>query len=81
MANTEEEATVDIPIAKRGDTGKYNISVANDYGSDSGDLKVIVLGEWKLSRKNKLLCAEVAFLIIFPVPYGLFLFHLNKLLQ
>jgi hypothetical protein len=42
---TEEEAKMDIPYAKREDTGKYTITLKNAYGTDSGDIKVTVLGK------------------------------------
>ncbi|XP_064634017.1 twitchin-like isoform X9 [Lineus longissimus] len=44
---TEEEAKLDIPYAKREDTGKYTITLKNPYGTESGDIKVTVLDKPK----------------------------------
>jgi len=39
----EDMASLHIPSAVRGDTGKFTITAKNDFGEDSGDIKVIVL--------------------------------------
>lgn len=44
----EEEAKVEIPVSKRGDTGKYKVKVANEFGEDEGEINVIVLGVYSL---------------------------------
>jgi len=44
MENGEEAADLQIPVAKRGDTGKYAITVSNPFGEDTGTINVIVLG-------------------------------------
>jgi len=44
MENGEEKLLLNIPCAVRGDTGKYVVTVKNDLGEDSGEIKVIVLG-------------------------------------
>jgi hypothetical protein len=33
-----------VPVSKRGDTGKYTIKLSNEFGEDSGDINVVVLG-------------------------------------
>jgi len=42
--NDEEQAQVHVPSAKREDTGKYAITVANPFGQDTGLISVVVLG-------------------------------------
>ena len=42
--NDEEVAKIDVPVAQRGDTGKYKIKLKNANGEDTGDINVIVLG-------------------------------------
>ena len=34
-----------VPVSKRGDTGTYTLALKNEFGEDSGDIEVIVLGE------------------------------------
>ena len=36
---------LDVPVARRDDTGKYTIALKNEYGEDEGDINVIVLGQ------------------------------------
>lgn len=43
-SNTDEDAKLEIPRAERGDTGKYQIKVENENGSDTAEVPVIVLG-------------------------------------
>jgi len=40
----EEQAQLQIPVAKREDTGKYAITVSNPFGQDTGLISVVVLG-------------------------------------
>lgn len=47
--NPEEKAILHIPTSVRGDSGKYTITAKNEFGEDSGDFKVIVLGRSKSS--------------------------------
>ena len=42
--NSEEEAKLHIPKCERNDTGKYTITVSNQYGMQSADVPVVVLG-------------------------------------
>ena len=42
--NSEEEAKLFIPKCERKDTGKYTITVSNDFGTQSADIPVVVLG-------------------------------------
>ena len=41
----EENTVLDVPVARRDDTGKYTIALKNEYGEDEGDINVIVLGQ------------------------------------
>lgn len=40
----EEAAKLNVLVSKRSDSGVYTVAVKNDHGEDSGDFKVIVLG-------------------------------------
>lgn len=41
----EEQAKLEVPVSKRGDTGKYKVKVANEFGEDEATFNVIVLGK------------------------------------
>jgi len=41
--HSDDKAVLHIPCSVRGDTGKYTITAKNEFGEDSGDIKVIVL--------------------------------------
>ena len=45
MKSTDEEAFLEIPKTVREDTGKYTITVSNEYGTESADIPVFVLGK------------------------------------
>lgn len=45
ITDTEELTGLDIPSTVRGDSGKYKIHLANDYGEDEADINVIVMGK------------------------------------
>lgn len=51
--NPEEKAILHIPSSVRGDTGKYTITAKNEFGEDSGDFNVIVLGKL-ISRMKRI---------------------------
>lgn len=43
--NDEDNAKLHIPRCERDDTGDYTIKLKNEFGEDTGDIKVIVLGK------------------------------------
>ena len=43
MDTTPEYTTFHIPRSTRDDAGKYTVTATNPYGSDKGDLEVIVV--------------------------------------
>lgn len=45
ITDTEELTGIDIPKTVRGDTGKYKVHLANEYGEDSTEISVIVMGK------------------------------------
>ena len=47
LSNDDDKAVVDIPISKRGDTGKYKLQLKNDHGEGEGDVDVEVVGEYQ----------------------------------
>ena len=42
--NGEENIKLRVPVSKRTDTGKYTVALKNDFGEDTGDISVTVLG-------------------------------------
>ena len=50
ITSEEEEAKIHVPVSQRGDSGTYNITLSNPYGEDSGDIKVVILGMWAVSK-------------------------------
>ena len=44
ITNPEYSSTIVYRGAERKDTSKYTITVANEYGKDTADIEVIVLG-------------------------------------
>ena len=45
VANAEYVSTIICREAQRKDTAVYTITVANEHGSDSADIELIVLGQ------------------------------------
>ena len=45
LENNDEVAKLHVPVSERKDTGKYKIALKNEFGEDSGDIDVIVLGK------------------------------------
>ncbi len=45
IANPEYSSTIVYRRVERTDTGAYKITVTNDYGSDTADINVIVIGK------------------------------------
>ena len=43
--STDDEAFLEIPKTNREDSGKYTITVSNDFGTASADIPVYVLGK------------------------------------
>lgn len=52
----EEKAVFSIPSSVRGDTAKYTITAKNDFGEDSGDITVIVLGAFFVCFSCRITC-------------------------
>lgn len=45
IANPDYSSTIVYRRAERADTGAYKITVTNEYGSDTADINVIVIGK------------------------------------
>jgi len=48
VLNAEYITTIICESAEREDTAKYTISVNNDHGSDSADIELVVLGQYRI---------------------------------
>ena len=57
VESVEENTVLDVPVARRDDTGKYTIALKNEYGEDEGDINVIVLGQCATSTSSCLVSA------------------------
>lgn len=71
LENPEEKTILNIPSAVRGDTGKYTIKAKNEFGEDSGDFKVIVLGKVDFFQLRTLLDLECVCVYDVVFPYAL----------
>jgi len=47
VANAEYVSTIVCRSAERKDTSKYTITVTNEHGSDSADIELVVLGQYR----------------------------------